>query len=355
MTHQILASLSPITPDGCFLRVILGNRVSTQEHDDVSSTAISTSFLKDAADVVDDLENKIAEIVVRYDDVSHIVIDDITVMTYQPNPENGAAGMRNTKANKTWLIPGEWNTQMNCFYVAWAMLKNKKRFGGEYADWLEGKRSTYPEYKAAATEKKVGMRNAHANSCEPFRNAFVDNAQIDTIVAHSKPRPTVRVYGGQFQLLYDSFASVDCTVRPAMQTQNGITAGYSRSTCNSAAPVPCNNDHGSELDRRMRVAHAFSASMDVCSLSLSATHMDVPSCSQDEKGRSGTATQKRKRVRRMPGPVFEMQRSQNHYRPMIRWDDLDAALCERIQHALALKAKQPAAAIGGIGYLFSHC
>ena len=49
------------------------------------------------------------------------------------NPQNGAAakGKRRTDVTKTWLVPGEYNTQENCFYVSWGMLNNKERFARE--------------------------------------------------------------------------------------------------------------------------------------------------------------------------------------------------------------------------------
>tara|TARA_R110002072_G_scaffold302304_1_gene484656 strand:+ start:169 stop:4098 length:3930 start_codon:yes stop_codon:yes gene_type:complete len=347
LTREILTSVSPIL-EGCYVRVILGRAEDDTPYADLADTAISTSFLPEPRAVLDDLQAKIEEIGARYDDCSHILIDDVKVLTICPNPENGAAGTRRTEANKTWLVPGEWNTQINCFYVAWAMAMDKARFATEYADWLEGKRKSYPEYKQQAQHKKTHAKQALAKSGEPFRDAYVDNELISRIVAHSKPRPTVLVYGGQFQLLYDSSHDMESTaVRPTTRSQHNIAAAMPR----SISMHHCNLQQ--QLSTSTRAA--FTACSDhmethTTTHSLAPSHSplpdELPTCSQDKDGQSSaTAKPKRKRVRRMPGPLIELQRSRNHYRPMIRWSDLDPSLCERIQRALALKAEAPAGII----------
>ena len=259
LVREIMNTAAPVLYD-TYKRVILGR----SDNGDIGDSAISTSFHGDASDVIDDLTEKIENVTLRYDDHSHIVVDILQIMTMTPNPQNGAGGMRRTDANEIWLVPGEWNTQQNCFYVSWAMLLNKERFAVQYADWLEGKQESYPAFKESAHHKKRYMEAAMQKAGESFRRAYVDNEQIRLIAAHSKPSPIVHVYGGQFQKLYD--------------------------TSTDAA---------------------------------------------NEASSTG------KRVRRMPGPLFEMQRSQNHYRPMIRWSDLDASLTERIKTALARKVEPP--------------
>ena len=42
-----------------------------------------------------------------------------------------------------------------------------------------------------------------------------------------------------------------------------------------------------------------------------------------------------KRQKKAPMRVLEMQRSQNHWRPLIRWDGMDAQLAQRIQDGVA--------------------
>ena len=55
--------------------------------------------------------------------------ESLIVQIRSPNEANAAAAqMRRTKANDTWLIPGEFNTQTNCFYVSWCMFKWRDEF-----------------------------------------------------------------------------------------------------------------------------------------------------------------------------------------------------------------------------------
>ena len=63
--------------------------------------------------------------------------------------------MRRTQANDKWLIPGEFNTQTNCFYVSWCMLKWRDEFVQAYAAWLAGETKKYPDFNERAHSMKV--------------------------------------------------------------------------------------------------------------------------------------------------------------------------------------------------------
>jgi len=47
-----------------------------------------------------------------------------------------------------------------------------------------------------------------------------------------------------------------------------------------------------------------------------------------------------KRLKASPIEVIELQRSQNHWRPLMRWGNIDASLAERIRGAIASKAAE---------------
>ena len=97
----------------------------------------------------------------REREMMDMLASSIIIQVRESNAQNGAAShMRRTIANKTWLVPGEYNTQTNCFYVAWCMLQNPSKFLTEYAEWLEGKRTGYPNFNDAAKSKKKEVRRA---------------------------------------------------------------------------------------------------------------------------------------------------------------------------------------------------
>jgi len=51
------------------------------------------------------------------------------------------------------LVPGEFNTQTNCFDVSWCMLKNQNEFLQGYAAWLEGTSKQYPDFNRTGIPK----------------------------------------------------------------------------------------------------------------------------------------------------------------------------------------------------------
>ena len=253
-TRQILASLASELGIYDHAQIILGNggfgMQGIPTFDDAKGEAISIPFTQvgNVDAIVERLEKKIDEISSRYDP-SHLIINDITVILRGSNPENGAAGKRRTAANKIWFVPGEYQTQENCFYYAWGMLNNKAKFATEYCDWLEEERRCYPSYKDYAKKKKHNMKEAAAKKRVSFCESFVNNEQIEFICKHSHRPPVVLIYDGQFQLVWQW--------------------------------KPPNHTAGTK--------------------------------------------------------VFEMQRSCNHYRPMIRWKELDSTLSDRIAAAINKK------------------
>ena len=164
--------------------------------------AISTTFV-DKADLLSELEDSIQTVMMRYDgNASHLIVNDITLTVLTPNPNNGAASgsQRRTGANTQYLIPGEYQTCENCFYVAWGHLMDSNRFANEYAEWLEGTRQYYPDFKNYGTKKKSDMRLAARREEFPWKNAYVDDAQAEFIVSHTNAAPILRIYDGQFVL-----------------------------------------------------------------------------------------------------------------------------------------------------------
>lgn len=252
--RSILATIPP--DENCKIQIVLGkggfglNGMATFEDSIDEAISIPEMPFVSRDEVLDELEESINTVMQRYDDPSHLIVNDLKVVIITPNPENGAAGgKRHPMATKTWLIPGEYNTQENCFYYAWGMCNDPVRFANEYLEWLTGKRSTYPDFKNYAKKKKNDLKRSAEKSGMDFRLSYVDDAQTKFIADHSKPRPIVRIYDGQFLLL--------------------------------------------------------------------------------REWKPDTVT--------MQTPVFEIQRSQNHYRPMIRWSDLDPTMHQRIEKALVAK------------------
>ena len=109
-------------------------------------------------------------------DAREVFVDSVIVMVRRNNPENGAGGAakRRTKANEIWCVPGEWNTQTNCFYVSWCMLQNRERFLTQYAMWLEGTQGDYPNFNDEAKSKKKETRRALKDTDEKMLSAFTD-------------------------------------------------------------------------------------------------------------------------------------------------------------------------------------
>lgn len=259
MVRVLLTSMAEQLAGFNYFRIILGRGAfgfnGVETFDDAMDEAISTPFMPTLTDALERLEETIDEVSARYDDVSHLIINDIKVVALRTNPENGAAakGKRRTEVTKTWLVPGEYNTQENCFYVTWGMLKNKERFVREYVEWLEGTRKAYPNFKDYAKDKKKHMKRSAALAGATFRDAYVDNEQIAFVASHSQKSPIMRIYGQQNQLLFQ--------YRPPVVTPET--------------------------------------------------------------------------------EVYEMQRAQNHYRPMIRWNHIDPAISERIKAAIIDKDTSP--------------
>jgi hypothetical protein len=162
--------------------------------------AISTTFV-DKSDLISELDDVIETVMMRYDgNASHLIVNDVTLTVLKPNPNNGAGGQRRTVANTQYLIPGEYQTCENCFYVAWGHLMDPTRFANEYAEWLEGTRQYHPDYKCYASKKKSDMRLAARRVDFPWKNAYVDDAQAEFIVSHTNAAPILRIYDGQFVL-----------------------------------------------------------------------------------------------------------------------------------------------------------
>ena len=178
------------TPENARIRVMIGkggfglDGIPTFEFQ--VDEAISTTFV-DKADLLSELEDSIQTVMMRYDgNASHLIVNDITLTVLVPNPNNGAASgsQRRTGANTQYLIPGEYQTCENCFYVAWGHLMDSNRFANEYAEWLEGTRQYYPDFKNYGTKKKSDMRLAARREEFPWKNAYVDDAQAEFIVSH---------------------------------------------------------------------------------------------------------------------------------------------------------------------------
>ena len=157
---QLLAP--SIGPDATQFRVIVLKNENLFITVNMShNEGFSTIFAQSVDDVLDNLEDQVDDREMQYDsDTDHIVIGQIVLVVRRANPENGAAStMRRSVATETWLIPGEYQTQQNCFYFAMAMLKNSERFVEEYANWLEGN-GKYPQFANAATMLKRNKKKA---------------------------------------------------------------------------------------------------------------------------------------------------------------------------------------------------
>ena len=164
--------------------------------------AISTTFV-DKGDLVSELADTIETVMMRYDgNASHLIVNDVTLTVLVPNETNGAASgsQRRTVANTRYLIPGEFQTCENCFYVAWGHLMDPTRFANEYSEWLEGTRQYYPDFKCYGSKKKSDMRLAARRDEYPWKNAYVDDEQAEFIVSHTNAAPILRIYDGQFIL-----------------------------------------------------------------------------------------------------------------------------------------------------------
>ena len=245
VTRSIIAGMLFQLAGNDYFRILIENK----------DTGISTRFLPSIYDALEELENKIADRELHYMDDGLLLINELRIITRRNNPENGASSRkRRSDVNETWLVPGDWNSQENCFYVSLEMLKKKERFATQYLEWLKGSRKSYPDFNEAAHNKKKHMRKSFKKHDITFRDSFVNDAQMVQIAKISKPKFSIRIYDGQYKVVMEHKAD------------NPIA------------------------------------------------------------------------------PVFEMQRTQNHYRPMIRWTDLDATMKERIDLALLSKATLPPAA-----------
>ena len=154
--------------------------------------------------IIETLENQIEEIIDRYDgNVSSLVVNDIRVNVRTMNPSNGAAGtMRRTVANQLWLIPGEYNTQENCFYVSWGMCNDPKKFAEGYLRYLRDEQP-FPDFKDYASKKKRHMKAAAERDGHTFYSSYVDDEQIKVILRYSRQAPIIRIYDGQFKLIHE--------------------------------------------------------------------------------------------------------------------------------------------------------
>ena len=261
LTRALLAHHLP-TPDSADrVQIILGrggfDESGIESFNDTVSEAISTTFLSSPPEALEYLESTIRQVSERYDDASHLIINDIKIIVMQPNQQNGAASMRKfrTVATKIWLVPGEYNTQKNCFYWAWGMLACKERFAREYSEWLNGSREAYPCFRDYANKKKRHMLDSAKAKGVPFTTSYVNDEQIAFIARVSQNSPIIRIYNDQFAVVFEWSPS-----REKITDQT---------------------------------------------------------------------------------PLYEMQRSQNHYRPMIQWRDVAPEVKMRIEKGIAKQNSSP--------------
>ena len=242
-----------------YIRLILGN---TDLSADAEGEAISTPFNSSASRALSILADKIEELENQYEvneEEGAFVMERLFIQVRRPNEENAAASqIRRTKANDVWLVPGEFNTQTNCFYVSWCMLQKPLEFLEGYTGWLEGSTTKYPDFNEQAKSKKKETRRALKISEESMVNSFTDDEMARRIVEHSRPKRTLKIYDGQFKLLEE--------MKPACKTEKAA--------------------------KRLKES-------------------DV---------------------------VIELQRSENHYRPLFRWDTIPDELADRIRKALTSRA-----------------
>jgi len=101
-----------------YIRLILGN---TDLSADAEGEAISTPFNSSASRALSILADKIEELENQYEvneEEGAFVMERLFIQVRRPNEQNAAASqIRRTKANNVWLVPGEFNTQTNCFEV----------------------------------------------------------------------------------------------------------------------------------------------------------------------------------------------------------------------------------------------
>ena len=244
-------------------------RLIVARHDlaeNANGEAISTPFHSSPSQALKIIKDKLDELEIGYElneEYWASVAGSLIIQILRPNEANAAASqMRRTKANETWLIPGRFNTQINCFYVSWCMRKYQDEFLRVYASWLEGTSKQYPDFNEKAKSKKKEVRRSLNKSGETMVNSFTDEEMARRIVQHSKPKQGLRIYDGQYQLIEE--------IMPECKSKNTV-----------------------------------------------------------------------KRLKKSPIEVIELQRSQNHWRPLIRWDTMDAVRATQIRSALASKATEP--------------
>lgn len=117
---------------------------------------------------------------------------------------NGAgARKRRDKANAIWMIPGEYQTQTNCFYIAIEMLKRKNEFLDLYAKWIADPGAhKYPSFAAqACSKKKEYKRSVQKNPNLEMKQSFVNSDMITDLINHSNPRRSLNIYDSNFRLI----------------------------------------------------------------------------------------------------------------------------------------------------------
>ena len=255
-----LRHLASATHGGSIRLILAPDLSDTGDEGNAMSTPFHTSPTSALKILIDKLDEKEVQYEANGDADPSLLVYNLVVEVKRCNEENAAASqMRRTKANEKWLVPGEFNTQKNCFYVSFCMLHRAQAFLTLYAEWLEGGTSKYPDFNQAAVVKKQDMRKSMKLADETMLEAFTDTEMARRVIEHSNPKTPLRVYDGQFKLI--------------------------------------------------------------------------------EEIHPGTSTSTHKRLKTAPRQALEMQRSQNHWRPLIPWDQMDPALADRIKTAISAKSR----------------
>ena len=163
------------------------------------SKAIGTVFANNQTMMLNDVGKLLDKIELRYDieEDLRFEVSRITLTVFRPNAANGAASAkRRTDMNQQFLIPGEYETQTNCYYVAKEMLKKQELFIDQYAEFLEGA-APRPNFTKQAKKQKHQSIASSSKAGEVRHQSFTDANDIQMDINHSNPKRQLILYDGQ--------------------------------------------------------------------------------------------------------------------------------------------------------------